>query len=496
MLRTLTLTLALLLPCLAAADVSSMPPPPEGTWVVDETQTLSDTQRVQLNVLAQSLHDEASGQLAIVIVDRAGGDPRRVALALFNHWGVGSEEFNDGALLFVALSDRAVETILGDGVDGSAEQAESDTLMRSRIVPAFKAGRPQDAIVTGAQGLADLLRGAAMRRQQSALEQQRQAQLSQALAAFEAPSTSRVVDPQSLLGPDDGVLIESLRPDVPEFLLVVHPPIDGFTSEQVAHFLFQRWGAPPSGWLVTLSQDGKDAGVVVPWGLRKSHPEASRYWRVAARALTQAPSQRSAAIESAMKYVVALDTEERGRQAHEARVEFALGLTRPPHLFGTLGLGAVALWGARQWLRRRPRTCKVCRQKRQRLDEGADDAHLDEGQRQEERLDSVDYDVWYCETCDDALVIPWQRLSSHRPCKQCKYRTVTESCLTLVHATYDHGGKVQITLECAHCSHVETYTRSTPQKTQSTSSGSSSSSSSSSSFGGGSSSGGGSSGRW
>ena len=44
------------------------------------------------------------------------------------------------------------------------------------------------------------------------------------------------------------------------------------------------------------------------------------------------------------------------------------------------------------------------------LDEQADDAHLDTGQRFEEQLESVDYDVWVCPTCQYALDHPPQGL--------------------------------------------------------------------------------------
>jgi uncharacterized membrane protein YgcG len=494
MLRPLVLTLAVLVPSLAVASVSSMPPPPKGTWVVDETRTLSEAQRAQLNALAQSLDTEGSGQLAVVIVDSAGGDPRQVALSLFNHWGVGSEGRDDGAMLFVALSDRAAETILGDGVDGSTEQWESDNLMRTRIVPAFKAGRPQDGIIEGANGLAELLRGVVRRRQEATLQEQKQTQLAQALASFERPSTSRVVDPHGVFTPEELALIESSRPDVPDFLLVVHPPIDGFTSQEVADFLFQNWRLRQTGWLVTLSLERRDAGVIAPIPLLDEQDNAVPFWSAAALALTGETSQRLSALDSAMKHLVVLEQGKRLRLEREAKIERALGYATPPNIFGTLGGGMVALWGAREVLRRRPRTCRVCKQKRQKLDEDADDAHLDEGQVREETLKSIDYDIWYCGTCDDALVLPWRHLlSRHKKCEKCQYRTGEESSVTLVQATYDHGGTVRVTIRCAHCSHVKTYTRSTPRKTRSSSS---SSSRSSSSFGGGRSSGGGSSGRW
>ena len=44
-----------------------------------------------------------------------------------------------------------------------------------------------------------------------------------------------------------------------------------------------------------------------------------------------------------------------------------------------------------------------------RLDEASDDAALSAGQQVEERLGSVDYDVWACPTCDERLVLAYGR---------------------------------------------------------------------------------------
>ena len=159
-------------------------------------------------------------------------------------------------------------------------------------------------------------------------------------------------------------------------------------------------------------------------------------------------------------------------------------------LGGGAGGLVIGFAGLRRWLRNRPRICKQCQQPRQRLSENVDDAHLDEGQRHEEKLGSVDYDVWWCRECCDAHVERYNAWTSrYSTCPSCDYATKSESSTTLVAATYDHGGTVEVTVTCGHCSYRNTFTRSTPQRTRSESS-------SSSSFSGGSSSGSGSSGSW
>lgn len=165
-------------------------------------------------------------------------------------------------------------------------------------------------------------------------------------------------------------------------------------------------------------------------------------------------------------------------------------------LGGTGALGAAGLAG-RALYRRRPRKCATCGNPRVKLDERADDAHLDDGQRFEESLGSVDYDVWWCDPCEDALVDRYGALFTRFVrCGRCDYVTVKKTSRTLQAATYDHGGLVEVTRHCGHCGHLSTSRHSTPRRTRPSSSSSSSSRRSSSSFGGGRSSGGGSSGSW
>ena len=135
-----------------------------------------------------------------------------------------------------------------------------------------------------------------------------------------------------------------------------------------------------------------------------------------------------------------------------------------------------------------------------RLDEEADDEHLDRGQRLEERLESVDYDVWLCPTCQYALTIPHRAwFSKYSECTSCKRRTLETDSHTVIPATTAHAGTQQVDERCRHCGWSRTYTRVIPRIVQSSSSsggGSRSSGGGGSSFGGGSAGGGGAGGRY
>jgi uncharacterized protein len=188
--------------------------------------------------------------------------------------------------------------------------------------------------------------------------------------------------------------------------------------------------------------------------------------------------------------------------------------SRMPLVVGGLGVlgaagGGLAMLRRR---RRRQRTCTHCQppQTMLALDEIADDARLDPGQKTEEQVGAVDYEVVVCPGCQASRTFRHGKwFSGYGKCGACGYKTCRSSSETIVHATYDHGGQVRITEDCAHCNHHSeriryTSARTRPSTTSSSfgssgssrSSYSSSSSSRSSGFGGGSSRGGGAGSSW
>jgi uncharacterized protein len=88
------------------------------------------------------------------------------------------------------------------------------------------------------------------------------------------------------------------------------------------------------------------------------------------------------------------------------------------------------------------------------LDEQADDAYLEKGQRREERLGSVDYKVKICTRCDYQHFgrhAKWA--SGYAKCPKCGFQTVRSRSETLVEATYDHAGQLKVIYACRNCDH-------------------------------------------
>jgi uncharacterized protein len=130
------------------------------------------------------------------------------------------------------------------------------------------------------------------------------------------------------------------------------------------------------------------------------------------------------------------------------------------------------------------------------LGESQDNALLEEGQQAEERIKSVDYDVWTCGACGHHFTLRYPKwFSSYSKCSQCHNRTKSSAETVLAAATTTSSGSARVVEMCAFCTFRREYTKVLPriESSGSSSSGSSGGSSSggSSSFGGGGSGGGG-----
>lgn len=150
----------------------------------------------------------------------------------------------------------------------------------------------------------------------------------------------------------------------------------------------------------------------------------------------------------------------------------------------------LGLLGFNKWRRQRPRRCPQCNGLMELLSDLQEDPHLSSGQKTEEQINSVQYDVWYCRNDQTVEVCHYSRwFSGYCKCKFCKNKTLDSTSETLEHATEYSTGTSRVTYNCEHCKETWSELHTIPMVTRSTSS-------SSGSSGGGHSSGGGASGRW
>lgn len=341
------------------------------------------------------------------------------------------------------------------------------------------------------------------------------------IAAANDPAVLGVPDPQQRDGVVDGarilskaelVELRAARDAVPAFEIAVVTAADtnGLGLETFARGLYHRLrhatGSKHAVLLVVVAPPLKakhaaarsGAELVVDPALPKVLSEAwadqlSADWTTAVAANPRGRGRATVAAVQAFagfhEKLVSFKAEQgrlkedarRARQAEaRARSERAAAelsrsrVERKPSLvdrLGLFGMGAVALGvvgtglGVREVVRRWPRKCKKCQVPMERLGEQADDRYLSAGEKVEERLGSVDYDIWYCPECREARKLRWGAiLSSYSRCRSCSFRTLSTTTRTLQAATQYSTGLAEVTESCAHCGFHNRYTRVIPRK--------------------------------
>lgn len=124
----------------------------------------------------------------------------------------------------------------------------------------------------------------------------------------------------------------------------------------------------------------------------------------------------------------------------------------------TLGMGVLA-FGLLAWkmhrVRRHKRKCPNCGTRMNLIDEEHDNDYLTPAQDMEEKLNSVDYDVWHCPKCAQTDIFPYVNDSStYKECPVCHARTygVVERRI-IREATERYEGQGLDRYVCRNCGH-------------------------------------------
>ena len=283
-----------------------------------------------------------------------------------------------------------------------------------------------------------------------------------------------------------------------EMALVVVRSLDGLSIEETAEKLFNLWGIGKkdrdNGLLFLWATGDRKVRVEVGYGLEGVLPDSKVGAILDEYVIPRFKSGDfdagiiagvDALLAAARNEAVALPA--MGTESYERSSWVTFWLP----LLGSIPVGIGGLAGFRKWRRHRRRNCPECQTRMVCLSDSEDDAKLEKGQVAEERIGSVDYDVWRCPSCSHRFTLRYAKwLSKYDKCPQCSNRTKSSTETVITAATTSHSGKARVVEQCAFCSFTKEYTKKLPRIVESSSS-SSSGSSGGSSFGGGSSGGGG-----
>lgn len=437
-----------------------------------------------LNTLSHEIEAHTTAEVAIVAVaDFAGDDDFEFALDLFQTWGIGKQENDNGLLLFIATERRAYRFITGYGIEAALPDALLKRVGEQYLVPEFRQGNYNGGVLAAISTIRDIL-----------LNPQRAEELKAEMRQ------------QSFFYRHRDVWIYSLVIIVLTFAMLKWI---GYVAENKIVMDKRR---------KSLGQNGLAAaggcgcmvmilfiGVFALWFMEMD-PKVIFQVKLVPWYLAVGGS-----LSIAIKYSKGEEYIRKAYRDDKNRLSALATYHRwmaVPLLFSPLSLIGLFTF----LIRRNAMQIRFVppddsgnwkRLDRDQLKAKAD--VLNEGQLSEEKNLSRSYQIWEHTKTGEIKTVGWDglRKKNFSECPACHYRTLKKPFVnTIKAATYSASGEGERIEECAFCNYRVSLGRVViPKKVRSSSSsssggGSSAGGSSSGSFGGGSSGGGGAGGRW
>lgn len=141
-----------------AVFAAGYPAAPQEHFTKDEAGVLSEATIQAVDELNASL--EASGaQIGVLTVSTTGEEPiDAYTHGVFNAWGVGSAEQNNGVLFLLAIDDQNYYCALGAGLEGSDLAADLQTMLNESAEPGFAAADYDTCVTEFTGAVAESLR--------------------------------------------------------------------------------------------------------------------------------------------------------------------------------------------------------------------------------------------------------------------------------------------------------------------------------------------------
>lgn len=422
-----------------------------------------------LNTTLRVLDQTGRAHIDVVVVNSIGEEvPKTAATALFNRWKIGDRKLSNGLLLLLVQDQRRVEFETGYGLEADLPDILCFRIQQRYMVPYLRAGQLDEAVRKGVAATIQQLTTGAM--------------------ALPAPDSTTL----NALEPLDASPLPDQAPQETKNVLSIIGTVAGGILALALYGSLWRFTSSDKRYLGALLLP---PAVVVAAFQTGGH---LNFWLVLG-VFYLLP------LLCAHAYLARVQLRRRRRYAGQGRHAEYVYLQQAHHGLGftakVFPVGLLPYWRWHQQhfrqLREAPYPCPTCATPLRKLRESADNAYLEPGQAVEEKIKSVDYDVWLCKQCQYQLVLDYRNLDSEATtCAQCQRLTFEQRRLQVMQpATTSAEGWGWNHFECAHCSHATQERYTIPQKSDSAGSSSSgSSSSSSSSSGSSSSSSGGSSG--
>ena len=147
--KTLALLAAVLflIPVALPASALSIPSRPANRYVLDEPNVIADATEQDIISKNTSLFQETGAEIVVVAVNFISGDDAEdYAHEIFNSWGIGSSQRNNGLLLMFATAEDRVRAMAGDGAQDLFTPSELNEMLESYFYTDYDNGDYDTAV--------------------------------------------------------------------------------------------------------------------------------------------------------------------------------------------------------------------------------------------------------------------------------------------------------------------------------------------------------------
>jgi uncharacterized protein len=142
--------------------VENVPNPKNGGvgYVSNPDGILDGADVATLNRLISSLEDSSTAQIAVVIINSIGVEnPKDFATTLFNHWGIGQADIDNGLLILTVMDQHRTEFETGYGLEGVLPDIICYRIGMQDLVPEFRKGNYGQGLIAAVSRMKKILEG-------------------------------------------------------------------------------------------------------------------------------------------------------------------------------------------------------------------------------------------------------------------------------------------------------------------------------------------------
>lgn len=134
--------------------------PPLTSRVTDLVGTLTSAERTSLESKLGAFEARKGAQIAVLIVPTTQPEEiEQYSIRVVDAWKLGREKPDDGALLLVAIQDRALRIEVGRGLEGALTDLVANRIIDESITPRFREGDFAGGIAAGVERMIAVVDG-------------------------------------------------------------------------------------------------------------------------------------------------------------------------------------------------------------------------------------------------------------------------------------------------------------------------------------------------